>query len=590
MIKVKDITLKEDNTKLSACIEYNNEINEIWYKTDKQNGKYLCFERADSFVVGLLLFAMEKEEDIVVEKTPVSAKLYQNLNITFIPALAKAGNRYKKIKIIADTTSEKIDNAGYNGQGMSCGIDSFMTLADFTSNLSPENLKINCLTLFNMGSSGDMGGEEARALYNSRKERTKKFAKEYGYHFVEIDSNLSEFLQMNFFETHTLRNCSAALAIQKMFKNYYYSSGNSIKDFKIDHYRPATYDIFSLNMISNDNISFYSAGVPYNRIEKTKIVSEFKPSYKYLNVCVREDENCTQCEKCIRTILALEALDKLENYKEVFDLKLIKENKTKMEEFMLRKMDENLSWYKEIYNLMKENGKEISIEKKFRAKQSSYELFKNSKETVYAQETILSLDCNNIEKVNKTIGISVIDLSIREEIKDKQLEYEDFIKRIIIKFAKRNYSVYLFSFNEIEQDNKAIERVLEKVPKKYQKRVKVINYNNNIQEFIKQYSKMEYIVATRYYSLILSALFDQKIYNLIYTKRQADTLEGLNLEKNYIKIQDLTYDTIMNNKEFVQVDREKIPYIKEILHKEWKFFDKPDNIINMKQDYLNEQI
>ena len=114
-------------------------------------------------------------------------------------------------------------------------------------------------------------------------------------------------------------------------------------------------------------------------------------------------------------------------------------------------------------------------------------------------------------------------------------------------------------------------------------------YKNNKQEFIEEYSKMEYVVATRYYSLILSALFDQKIYNLIYTKRQEDTLKDLNLENRYVKINDLTFETIMKMEDFVQVDREKIPFIKELLHKEWKFFDQVYNIVNMKQDYLNEK-
>lgn len=156
---------------------------------------------------------MAKNEDIVVDKTPVSAKLYQNLNISFIPALARAGDWYKQIKIIATTTTDPLENAGYNGEAMSCGIDSFATLAEYISDICHKDLKINCLTLFNMGSHGDMGGEDARNLYNLRKKRAISFAKEYNYKFVEVDSNLSEFLKMNFFETHTFRNCSAVLAI-----------------------------------------------------------------------------------------------------------------------------------------------------------------------------------------------------------------------------------------------------------------------------------------------------------------------------------------------------------------------------------------
>lgn len=45
---------------------------------------------------------------------------------------------------------------------------------------------------------------------------------------------------------------------------------------------------------------------------------------KYLNVCILEKDgnggNCSRCTKCARTIITLEAMGKLEQFKDVFDL------------------------------------------------------------------------------------------------------------------------------------------------------------------------------------------------------------------------------------------------------------------------------
>lgn len=366
MLKISNIRI-ENNCYLCADIDIDGETNRLWYKTNEEYSKYLCDERADAFVVGLLLYAMEKEQDIEVIGKPITSKLFQNLNATFIPALSRASKSYKEIRIIATTTNEKLNNEGLNGTGISCGIDSFATIAEYTSKSCPEELKVNCLTLFNMGASGDYGGEEARNLFNERKIRGKQFADEYGFKFVEVDSNLSEIIKMNFYQTHTLRNSSAALALQKLFKNYYYSSGTSVIRFKLGDENPAPYDTFSLSMISNENISFYSIGTPYNRIEKTEIVSNYKPSYKYLNVCVREDSNCCMCEKCKRTILGLEAIGKLQLYKDVFNMDLIEKNKKKYIYYLTKKVYLGIPWYKDIYLIFKKNRYNIPLYVKIKA-------------------------------------------------------------------------------------------------------------------------------------------------------------------------------------------------------------------------------
>lgn len=83
-------------------------------------------------------------------------------------------------------------------------------------------------------------------------------------------------------------------------------------------------------MASTDTLRFYSTGGEKSRFEKTKVVSLYQPSKKYLNVCVNKpprDGNDNTCFKCIRTLLTLDALGVIDEYNAVFDIEFYKHNK-----------------------------------------------------------------------------------------------------------------------------------------------------------------------------------------------------------------------------------------------------------------------
>lgn len=350
------IEISEENCMLSSVVEIEGVKKKLWYKADKGNEKYLCFERADSFVIALLLYAIEKQHDIVSE-APISEKLYYNLTHYLIPAIAKVYNK-QPITIECFAQNYPIKKGDAVGTGISCGVDSLYTLHEHLD--CNKNNKITCLTLFNMGSHGDLGGQNARNLYKKRVERGKRFAAEYGFEILEVDSNISEFLEQDFVMTHLYRNCSVILAFQKKFKTYYYSAGYSIFDFKMKRNAkngPIYYDMFLLKMISTENTEFYSSGSIAERIEKVNAITEYQPSFKYLNVCTTDHNNCNECEKCVRTMMTLDALGKLDSYNAVFDLAIYKKNISKnIGVLLLRK---NQKFYSDLYAHWKANRKKI---------------------------------------------------------------------------------------------------------------------------------------------------------------------------------------------------------------------------------------
>lgn len=178
---------------------------------------------------------------------------------------------------------------------------------------------------------------------------------------------------------------------------------------------------------------------------------------------------------------------------------------------------------------------------------------------MYAPDMAFSFKFNKeLKKEKKSIGISVINLQIREDLKELETVYNDFIKRIIIKFAKRCYKVCLFSFSEFEKDGEAINNIINLLPEQYKNDVKVVTFNKNIDTYLEEYSKMEYMVCGRFHSMILSILFNQKIYNLTYSKKQNNVIKELRLFDRYQEIKDLKYETVLRKYYFKRVNASKL--------------------------------
>ncbi len=314
-----EIIEHENETILQAKFDCGDTNDILWFSTTKEFGQYLCHERGDAFLIAMLHYAMKRGEDIRV-LAPISERLYYALTKHFIKIIAEMFPDYHHIRIICDIDSENLDSAGGVGTGLSCGIDSFCTVAEHTDESCPASYRLTHLTFFNVGASGDYGGDYARDLFHKRTEAVRPCADELNLPLVILDSNISEILEMNFVPSHTYRNVAAALALQKLFRTYYYSSGYSLRTFELNYSDASYYDAYSLNMFSTNDLEFFPSGEIYSRVEKTEIVSNYPLSHKYLNVCEAAETNCSRCHKCQRTLVTLDLLGKLDLYRSVFDL------------------------------------------------------------------------------------------------------------------------------------------------------------------------------------------------------------------------------------------------------------------------------
>jgi hypothetical protein len=359
------IVQNDKTSRLCSVISENGAKYEMWFEVEQKYEEYLCHERADAFLLVILPYAMEKQLNIESE-ADISEQLFYQISTFFTVSMAKYVPGYNNIKITANLNSKHLPCANAVGTGLSCGVDSFYSIY---TNLkgAAKGFNLTHLTFFNVGSHGDKGGDTARALFKERIKASKTCADELGFDLLWVDSNISEFLNISFVATHTYRSFSAVLALQKFFKTYYYSSGYPVNEFSLTkgELSSAYYDLLSAPCFSNENTTFYITGIERERIEKIEEITEYPPTYKHLNVCVIGSTNCSCCEKCVRTLLSLYAIGKLDLYKDVFNLESFYQNISRHLAWLISK--KGITYYDEIINRLRTEKINIPIKSRTKA-------------------------------------------------------------------------------------------------------------------------------------------------------------------------------------------------------------------------------
>lgn len=359
IIEKPEVIILEDKARLQANLNIDGQIKNIWYEVDLLHKEYLCFERSDAFVVSLLLLAMQKGKDIKCEQV-VSEQLYFNLTKYLMPFLLKINPDLKKINLICKLDNTLLNSKHKVGTGISGGVDSLSTILYHGSKTKSENYKITHLTLFNSGYYGSK--EDNTHRFKKYAMQSEDFGNDFNYPLLFVDSNISNVTKYNFLASHTYLSCSVVLALQKFFSVYYYASGYTIFDFEANFEDSAYYDFFLLNCISTENARFFSANSIMTRVEKTKLILENEDYLKHLYVCTAGNPpiNCGKCEKCVRTLLAIDSMGYLDKVDGKFNVKAYRSRRSINIATMLVKKNKSV-FYKENYDSFRDTQTSIPI-------------------------------------------------------------------------------------------------------------------------------------------------------------------------------------------------------------------------------------
>ncbi len=346
-----EITINSNPYRLQYSI-YGENIDEVPYLVDP-------------VVVTFFPLAMVKGYDICSE-IPISEELYYNLTKHIIPQIATADKgKANMINISIPCKSVKF-NGTWNGTGVSLGVDSFTTIHEYTEDAPSENYKLTHLVHLKTGAHhGNIGyfdKEVEENLFIKENEHVRKYCDKYNKKLITIKTNLQEVIcsefKYGFSNTHTVRNLGTILLLQNHFKHYYYASTYNLDKLYIDTTDDMSHYEHWLMAYISGSVKFYSANSNMNRIEKTKYISKFPDTYDFLHVCWRNETNCGTCNKCIRTLVQLDLLGVLDNYKNAFDLSYYEKNRKKLINRVAAFKSNDL-FYAETYDYMKKQGMKV---------------------------------------------------------------------------------------------------------------------------------------------------------------------------------------------------------------------------------------
>jgi hypothetical protein len=310
-----------DKTRLAAVIERPGEDPfELFYEVDNAYGQYLYAERSDPFLLGVLDYAMNLKLDIECSK-PVTERLYYQLTSYAIPILSQNLSFFNPINITAALTNEAIDTERGVGTGFSGGVDSYYTVL---KHIHPQenSQKLTHLLFANVGALTHAGGDVSKDIFERKMELFGPVAVELGLPLIGVHTNYMEFSarveEITVHAPHAYKTGSCVYALAKLFSIFYWSSSLQLTYFKFYEKSMAWYDFFNVYAISSNNIQFHLPGFEVNRLQKVAYIADNPLVQKSLSVCA--GLNCNHCNKCIRTMMELYALGKLDAFSAVFDI------------------------------------------------------------------------------------------------------------------------------------------------------------------------------------------------------------------------------------------------------------------------------
>lgn len=211
----------------------------------------------------------------------------------------------------------------------------------------------------------------------------------------------------------------------------------------------------------------------------------------------------------------------------------------------------------------------------------SYDLFKDLDNVRLSPDIVYQLGnyYPNADTREKIVGISIMDIEKKDDLKKYAKEYDELIKNIINKFISLGYSINLLSFCKKQGDLDTAISIKCEIDKKYPNKVSIVSYEGDIDLFIEQFKSLDMVVGTRFHSVILGYVFNKPVLPIIYSKKTYNAIKDVNLDDVYIDIKDIklsNLDEIIKNMQLNKLKNRSIFQDSE------KQFEKLDKFIRYK--------
>lgn len=176
----------------------------------------------------------------------------------------------------------------------------------------------------------------------------------------------------------------------------------------------------------------------------------------------------------------------------------------------------------------------------FRDKYSK-KLFKDLPNVRYAPDVVFNYRQTEKTATKKQVLFSVVYLDNRGgkySISQYAEEYYNLMAGMAEQCIERDYTVKFVSFCRMQEDEKAVRIIIDRMDEKYKKAVSTFFYDMDEKECVSQFFESELVVGTRFHSIILGWLAEKRVLPVVYDRKTLHTLEDLGVE-DYILLEDL---------------------------------------------------
>lgn len=172
--------------------------------------------------------------------------------------------------------------------------------------------------------------------------------------------------------------------------------------------------------------------------------------------------------------------------------------------------------------------------------QYSYDLFKHIPTVRMHPDIVFALQGFRNRPISNTIGISIMDFNDKPHLVCYRENYLNKMKELIEHSVALGKKISLFSFCEEQGDLQAINDLINKVNQEVLEDIQVVNYNGDLSDFLYKFSSMESMIGVRFHACILSQVFNQGLYPLIYSNKTLNVLKDIQLDQYYTSLDDLS--------------------------------------------------
>lgn len=303
-----------------------NEIDRLWYKTNAP-----VHVTSDIFLISTLIPAMKLGENLSVAGT-ISEKLYKNIP-KIQDILCSWYPELKKINVNAEHFTKGDGLLTGTACFFSGGVDSFYTLLKHKDEIT----KIIYVRGF------DVGLYE-REYLDMMSRAVRKMADALGKELIEVETNVHVFGDQYVdwsYQYHGSALASVASLLANKINKIYIPSSYTYKDV----FPWGTHPMLD-NLWSTERIEIIHDGCEASRIQKIQKIITNPCALDHLRVCIDRTSgfyNCSECEKCVRTMISLHAfgvLDKCKTFRG-FDMNAEAISKLKLNEHTIIFQKEN---------------------------------------------------------------------------------------------------------------------------------------------------------------------------------------------------------------------------------------------------------